>query len=263
MSEAIEFVLAPVRESALSTDRVTEGLRALILSGELPPGSRIGQDEVAARFAVSRIPVRGALGRLESDGLVVIKPNSGAWVAKVDLAECLELYMIRQRLEPLALSQSVPKMTDETIAELEGLVEEMARSTDTEAFLKLDRTFHLMSYRDAGMKQLASIIERFWNTTQQYRRAFTQLLGEERNWIIHAEHRLLIDAFRRRDAEGAAQRLGEHIRRTQYELAQQRDLFPSPKPTRRRRGKRGAEVEGTAAPAVLQHLCDGRTEFDG
>lgn len=227
-----------MRESALSTDRVTEGIRTLILAGELPPGSRIGQEELAARFAVSRIPVRGALSRLESDGLVVLKPSSGAWVAKVDLAECLETYMIREELEPLALSQSIPNMSGDTVDLLDRLAEEMAASPDTATFLKLDRMFHLASYRDAGMKQLLAMIERFWNTTQHYRRAFTTLLGRERNWIIHAEHRLIVDAIRRRDAEGGARLLKEHIRRTRCELAQHADLFPSPESTgRKRRGR--------------------------
>ena len=228
-----------MHETSLVTDRVEEGIRSLILAGELPPGSRIGQEELAARFSVSRIPVRVALGRLESDGLVVLKPSSGAWVARVDLAECLEIYMIRERLEPLALAQAIPNMTEERISELERLVEDMAASPDTETFLKLDRTFHLASYADAGMKQLLTMIERFWNTTQHYRRAFTTLLGRERNWIIHAEHRLIVDAIRRRDAEGAAHLLTEHIRRTRRELAQHTDLFPNPELARKKGRKSG------------------------
>ncbi len=108
-------------ETSLITDRVEAGIRSLILSGELPPGSRIGQEDLAARFSVSRIPVRVALGRLESDGLVVLKANSGAWVARVDLAECLEIYMIRERLEPLALAQSIPNMSEARLEILERL----------------------------------------------------------------------------------------------------------------------------------------------
>ena len=205
----------------------------------MPPGSRIGQEELAARFSVSRIPVRVALGRLESDGLVVLKPSSGAWVARVDLAECLEIYMIRERLEPLALAQSIPNMTAERVSQLERLVEDMAASPDTATFLKLDRTFHLAAYADAEMKQLLAMIERFWNTTQHYRRAFTTLLGRERNWIIHAEHRLIVDAIRRRETESTAQLLTEHIRRTRSELAQYADLFPSPEAPRKR-GRKSA-----------------------
>lgn len=238
MNDLSDMDGAPAGESALSTQRVTEELRALILSGALTPGSRIGQEELAARFAVSRIPVRGALARLESDGLVVLKPSSGAWVAKLDLEECLEIYRIRERIEPLALGEAVPLMSEEDIAALEALVEEMVESADTETFLRLDRQFHLASYRRADMNQLLSMIERFWNTTQHYRRAFTKLLGRERNWIIHAEHRLIVDAIRRRDADGAGNLLMEHIRRTRLELAQHEDLFPTEQTGGRRRARK-------------------------
>lgn len=225
-------------DGARVSDRVTESIRTLILAGELVPGSRIGQEALAARFNVSRIPIRQALSRLESDGLVVLKPNSGAWVAKLDLAECLEIYKVRERIEPLALCEAVARMRDEEIDALETLVVEMSRIEDTETFLRLDRQFHLASYRPAQMQQLFIIIERFWNTTQHYRRAFTKILGKERGWIIHAEHRLMIDALRRRDSDGAGHLLCEHIRRTRFELARQKDLFPPSEVPARRRRKR-------------------------
>jgi DNA-binding GntR family transcriptional regulator len=210
---------------SLTTDKATEALRGLILSGELAPGSRLNQEDLAARFAVSRLPVRNALSRLESDGLVVLKPSSGAWVARLDLRECLEIYMIRERLEPLALSMAVAAISDAQVTQLVALVEAMAAGTDTETFLRLDRAFHLASYAPARMEHLLGLIERYWNTTQHYRRAFTKLLGRERNWIIHAEHRLIVDAIRRRDADGAAHQLCEHIRRTRLELAEHPSLF--------------------------------------
>lgn len=209
--------------------RITEGIRELILSGELEPGSRIGQEALALRFGASRIPVREALKRLESDGLVVLKPSSGAWVAKLDLDECIEIYKIRERIEPLALSEAVSRMSDEEIAALERLVIEMAGTEDNDAFLKLDREFHLASYRSAGMQQLLGMVERFWNTTQHYRRAYTRLIGREGSWIIHSEHRLMIDALKRRDAEGAGHLLHEHIRRTRFELERHKELF-EPRP---------------------------------
>ena len=210
---------------ALRGPRVTETIRAMILSGELAPGSKISQDALATRFGTSRIPIREALSRLESDGLVVMEPHRGAWVAKLDLQECLEIYKIRERLEPLVLSEAVAKITDEEIDALEALVVEMTTTDDPDTFLRLDREFHLASYRAAHMRQLGGMVERFWNTTQPYRRAFTRLIGNEGNWIIHAEHKLIIDALRQRDAERAGRLLHEHIRRTRFELARHEELF--------------------------------------
>ena len=211
----------------LASQRVTESIRDLILSGEMAPGSRIRQEALAERFGTSRIPVREALRRLESDGLVRLVPNSSAWVAKIDMGECIEVYKIRERVEPLALSEAVARMTDAEIEALAGLVARLEASATTEEFLRLDREFHLASYRPAGMQQLYPIIERFWNTTQQYRRAFTKLLGDEGSWIIHSEHRLLMEAIRRRDADGAAHTLFEHVRRTRFELERNRTIIDS------------------------------------
>lgn len=209
----------------LISQRMTDSIRELILSGEFAPGSKISQEALASRFGASRIPVREALNRLESDGLVVLKPNCGAWVAKLDLQECLEIYKIRERVEPLALSEAVANITDAEIDALEELVLAMEKASEPEEFLRLDREFHLASYRAARMNMLAGMVERFWNTTQHYRRAFTSLLGSEGSWIIHAEHKLIIDALRRRDADGAGHLLHEHIRRTRFELERHQELF--------------------------------------
>jgi DNA-binding GntR family transcriptional regulator len=211
----------------LASQRVTESIRDLILSGEMAPGSRIRQEELAERFGTSRIPVREALRRLESDGLVRLVPNASAWVAKIDMGECIEVYKIRELVEPLALSESVSRMTDHDIEELEKHAARLDAATTTEEFLRLDREFHLASYRPADMQQLFPIIERFWNTTQQYRRAFTKLLGDEGSWIIHWEHRLLMEAIRRRDAVGASHILYEHVRRTRFELERNREILDS------------------------------------
>src|SRR5262245_56278227 len=104
----------------LLSQRVTNEIRDLILNGELAPGERIRQEALAERFGTSRIPVREALRQLESEGLVSLVPNSGASVAKLDLNECLEIYKIRELLEPLALSESIPYLTDAEIAALEA-----------------------------------------------------------------------------------------------------------------------------------------------
>lgn len=230
-----EVVKPQVVDLTLASQRVTESIRQLILNGELPPGSRIRQEDLAERFGTSRIPVREALRRLESEGLVLLVPNSSAWVAKIDMAECIEVYKIRERVEPLALSEAVSNMSEADIDALELLVQRMERATSTEEFLRLDREFHLASYRASGMQQLYAMVERFWNSTQHYRRAFTKLLGHNGNWIIHSEHRLMIDALRRRDAESAAHLLAEHIRRTRVELERHPPLPGPEEPAKKKK----------------------------
>lgn len=222
-------------DQALLSQQVTNRIRNLILSGELAPGSRIRQEELAARVGTSRIPVREALKRLESEGLVILVPNSSAWVAKLDLRECLESYKIRERLEPLAMIESVQRITDEQIADLERLVERIEICRDNEEFLLLDRQFHVACYAAADMPQLLALVERFWNTTQHYRRAYTGIVGPHGKWVIHYEHRLMMEAIKRRDGEEASTLLRSHIRRTRLELERNREIFATePAPTKRR-----------------------------
>lgn len=205
-------------ESSLLSGRVIQAIRNEILSGRLEPGSRIRQEELAQQFEVSRIPVREALRQLESDGLVTLRANSGAWVAKLDMSEFIEIYKIRERLEPLALRESVPHLSDDQIARLDELRVAMAETSVVEDFLQLDREFHLLTYSAARMTNLLEMIERFWNTTQHYRRMFTENASHEGRWIIHAEHRLLVEALRRRDQDEAERILLGHIRRTRLDL---------------------------------------------
>ena len=215
-SEAPE---APAEGSErLLSERISDEIRRAVVAGELAPGSRVRQEELAARFGASRIPVREALRRLESEGLVTLVPNSGAWIARVDVAECIELYRIRERLEPMALAESVPRLADGDVRRLEELAAAVERTTEVEAFLRLDRDLHLLSYSRAEMPRLLGMIERFWNSTQHYRRAYFKLVERSGHWVIDAEHRLMMEAIRRRDGEEAARILHGHIRRTRLSL---------------------------------------------
>ena len=84
----------------VASHRIAESLRTAILDGSYGPGERIRQEDVATRSGASRIPVREALRMLAAEGLVTLVANSGAWVTRLTMAECAELYLIRERLEP-------------------------------------------------------------------------------------------------------------------------------------------------------------------
>ena len=211
--------------AGLASGRVTDALRDAILSGRLRPGSRVRQEELAEEFGISRIPVREALRQLESEGLVILVPNSGAWISKLDRAECIEIYKIRERLEPLALSESSANLSAETLVRLEDLVARIEAVDSIDEFLQLDREFHLLSYEGARMPQLVQMIHKFWNTTQQYRRAFAASVGKAGMAAVHHEHRLIIEALKRRDGEQAGLILYGHIRRTRLQLEQHNEMF--------------------------------------
>jgi DNA-binding GntR family transcriptional regulator len=209
----------------VASHRIADSLRAAILDGSYLPGERIRQEDVAARSGASRIPVREALRMLHSEGLVTLVANSGAWVTRLTLAECVETYLIRERLEPLLLRTSLPDLDDAAVDRLGRLAAEMESGAGIDAFMRADREFHLSSYAGAASGEMWQIIGRMWNTTQHYRREFTKIAAHSGLSVTHLEHRLLLDCIRRRDADDAERVLVTHIRRTRLELEKHPEIF--------------------------------------
>ena len=204
--------------------RVADALRTSILDGDYRPGERIRQEVLADRYGASRVPVREALRMLESEGLVTLVANTGAWVSRISLAECEEMYQIRERIEPLLLRFNLPFVTDADVAELDRLATAM-ESADVEEFLALDRAFHLSCYDLAPTSVLGDLVRQLWNRTQHYRRAFTRVFRSAGERSVHHDHQLLVSAFRRGDIEEAERTLAAHIRRTRLELARHPEIF--------------------------------------
>ncbi len=227
----------------VASQRIADALRAAILDGGYTPGERIRQEDLAARSGASRIPAREALRMLAAEGLVTLVANSGAWVTKLSLAQVGEAYLIRERLEPLLLRASMRRLDDAAVGRMAELAAEMEAATagdpaaGVDAFLRADREFHLASYAAAASGETWEIIGRMWNTTQHYRRAFTRLAAASGGGpagtpgpggglsVTHLEHRLLLDAIRRRDGDDAERALVTHIRRTRLELEKHPEIF--------------------------------------
>jgi DNA-binding GntR family transcriptional regulator len=209
----------------VASQRIADIIAERILTGRLQPGARIKQDELAAELQASRIPVREALRILDSRGLVTLRANAGAWVTRMTLRDLELSYEIRERIEPLLLTESLPHLTDADIEEMESLQARIEENDDVERFLVLDREFHWASYRRHTAPQLAVMVGRLWDSTQHYRRAFVQLTSSHGSWIITAEHQLLLEAIKAKDADSAATVLAMHIRRTRVALARHTELF--------------------------------------
>jgi len=206
---------------------VIDQLREGILSGRYPAGTRIRQETLAAEFGTSRLPVRDAFQRLESEGLITLIPNSGAWVASLDLNESIEMYKIREALEPLALAESIPYLTSEKLEDLEAQAEAIGRCEDPAEYIRLDRIFHLAMYDSERLPRLTPMIEQFWNMTQKYRRAFTKQATGHYWDATNNEHSLILEAVREGDAEAASALARLHIRRTRLILTDHAELFDS------------------------------------
>ncbi len=214
---------------------IASRIREAILDGHLPPGTPIRQEALAQHLGTSRIPVREALRQLESEGMLTLVPHSGARVARLDLSEHIEVYRIREALEPMAIAESALRLTDAQLRELRELEELIESSRDNpQEWIRHDRTFHLLSYAGAPFPRLLRMIHGFWNTTQQYRRAHVSTFTDETFDIIHMEHRMILEALERHDPVDAEERQRSHIRRTRHDLtAHAEELFDEP--GRRRR----------------------------
>lgn len=219
---------------------VAAAVRALILAGTLAPGERIRQEALAASCGVSRVPVREALRQLENEGLVVQVPHAGARVSEISLDECLEIYRIREALEPAVLAQSVQNLSDEDHVTLRESLDRLeAAESDWQTWLLEDRTFHLGSFAAAAMPTALALVERLYNQTQPYRRAYFGAMAAEEMHIVHLEHRLIFDAVERRDPVDAHALQRSHVRRTRLELMREPELIESTvRPREEPRGQR-------------------------
>lgn len=211
----------------LQASRIVDELRTQILDGEREPGSRLGQEQLAAEFGASRMPIREALRALEAEGLVRVKAHSGAWVAGLDLEEFEQCYKLREVVEPMVIRESLPNLVEEQIeraSEIATAIEATGGSRGLREFMRLDREFHLLTYAGASYPFLTELVTRLWNTTQPYRRELVRQMPEGSFRSTCAEHNLIVDALRRRDSDAAAALVHVHIHRTRVALSGYRDI---------------------------------------
>jgi DNA-binding GntR family transcriptional regulator len=218
-------------ESEPLTRYVARVLRQQILDGELVPGQRIVQDVVANQLGTSRIPVREALRELASEGLVVIEPDVGARVRSLDPVELLEVYMMREALEPLAVLHAVPHLPEERLHELAVFLtksEVCADAGDVAGYHQFDRLFHHALFEAAGLERLHGVIHGLWNTAYQYQRVYSRF--PQNLTASTSEHRLILDAVERRASDDAGQLHLLHIRRTRHALVGHPEFFKGASP---------------------------------
>ncbi|MCD1286577.1 GntR family transcriptional regulator [Brevibacterium sp. CCUG 69071] len=202
-------------------------LRGRIIDGRLPPGTRIRQEEIAEEFGVSRLPIRETLRFLESSGLVTLVASTGAWVSRLDLEECREIYLMRERLEPLLLRLAMPGHTTESFVEFSRLAEAVAASTSRGELVERDRDFHRALTAGPATKRLRETVDHLWNLTHFYRRQLLSPSVSRRREDILTEHRMLLRAVEERDVDAAEATLALHIRHTRRLVERNPQIFES------------------------------------
>ncbi|MEN6535215.1 MAG: GntR family transcriptional regulator [Bryobacteraceae bacterium] len=202
--------------------RVRERIRQDILSGYFQPGARIKTSVLGARYSVSQMPIREALQQLQGEGLVMIAPNKGASVRRVDASFVNNLYDIRAALEGLLTRRAVGAVTDEdmfTLYAIEGRFEDAAQRHDAEAVVIANRELHETMYALARNPEAVEVISRHSGLLQSLRRQYGY--GTGRMEQIIAEHRQLLRAFDQRDAATAVRVTEEHCEHAKRDLIAQ------------------------------------------
>jgi len=190
-------------------DMVTAALRGKILRGEITPGTALRQREVADMLGVSVTPVREALRRLESEGVVTYDPHCGATVVEVDFGPTEENFRVRATLESLAASMAAERVTDDDLADLEALYDRMlAARRDPATLSALNRDFHFRVYDIARSPLLRSLIGRLWRSF-----GVGPVLSDAHKHIKEsmAQHARILEALRARDPVAAEEATREHI----------------------------------------------------
>jgi DNA-binding GntR family transcriptional regulator len=195
------------------TERVYENLKALVSTFRIPPGAKLSEAELAARFGVSRTPVREALNRLLKEGFLIFERNRGFQCRMLAAREVFDLYEVRLALETTAVKLAVERARDEDFATLEHV---LARSSavpedgSVDAQLDLDEEFHEGVARLSGNMELTRTLA---NINARIR--FTRLIDmvEGRRSSTQSEHHRVLHALMRRDANAGVEVIQGHIAR--------------------------------------------------
>ena len=192
--------------------RVAQEIRGAILRGDLPPGSRVKQEHLAAQLGVSREPVRQALLLLQREGLVQAQPNRGAEVAPVDRRLISDLYEFREAVESslVATLARLPRFDVKPFRLLIARARSAVREGDLPELIELDMSFHTKLYEAAGNQVIVDVMHGQWGHIRRImamvldRASYRQTVWDEHEAIVQA-----IDAGRAASASAAARR---HIR---------------------------------------------------
>jgi DNA-binding GntR family transcriptional regulator len=201
---------------SMDTNGIAVALRREIESGRLPPGSILKQELLAERFGVSRQPVRQALDRLLSSGLLNRRPDRSLAVAGLTEEQARELAEIRGALETTALRGALSMLGDSDLRKARRLNEDLVEEEDPATLEELDVAFHRTLYGRCGNARLLSLIDEL---RRESRRAYLrQPKGSDERVILHAEHRAIIEACARRNEAAALQALSNHLQMTTARL---------------------------------------------
>lgn len=192
------------------SDHIAQTLAIDIVHGHFEPGEKLRQDKIARDFGTSHVPVREALLHLEAQGLAISLPRRGMCVSPLDRKTIHELRLMRQALEPLALSQSIPQLTPEQIATADAARLRCDTAQTVLEWEEANRAFHLAIIAGCDMPRLINEIN---NLQLLYARHFLALSADRWRQREDADHKAIITAIEGRNVPVASAILQRHLSR--------------------------------------------------
>jgi DNA-binding GntR family transcriptional regulator len=196
-----------------TSSAVTQLLRQSLDRGRWASGSPLRQEEIAAEFGVSRVPVREALFQLRAEGLVEMVPNKGMYVRTISAADLRELFRLRWLVESDVLAAAVPLHDPASLNRVETVQAALDKARAVADWMAGDREFHEALYAPAQRPESMVIVRRMRFLVDRFYFARMKPGTRAQGW--HEEHHALIRAVRRRDAKAAAKVLQAHLAETE------------------------------------------------
>ena len=195
------------------SQRVYEHLRDEILADHLLPGTELSEVALSKELAISRGPIREAMGRLAAEGLITMRPRRRAEVRSLTPQELIDAYQVREALEVMAVRLLIPRVTEADLARLEELIDQMAAHSAEGAvreFFTANVSFHELLCELSGNPKLQEVHHRLEGEIGRFQNRTLALRGSMDDSLT--EHRAILAAVRLRDADRAAALTAEHIR---------------------------------------------------
>lgn len=194
-------------------------LRRMILTGEFKGGTQIVEADLITRLQIGRTPIRESLLRLEQEGLIRIVPHKGIFINEMSLKEIKDLMQLRFCLELFAIREAICYITDNDIVEMSQIIdlqEQAMQDSDTYEYMNLDRRFHQKIFEIIGNDRMLRIMGNL--NDQLVACGIRGLRKQERLLQVITEHREVVRALSKRDAEAAFEATKMHLERVRYSL---------------------------------------------
>ena len=191
------------------SEKIASTLKERIVNGTLKADEKVLQDAIAKEFGTSHIPVREAFRQLQSEGLLIATARKGVRVAPLDLASVVEITMMREALEPLALAEAMKKMTSETLTLAKEAIAESEKTKNMRDWEETNRRFHMALYEPCGMPILLNSIRELHVARTRYMIGATNAVDWDPS--SSADHMEILSAVRFGETASACDLLKKHI----------------------------------------------------